>query len=298
MKMKSYLSIGLFFVQCLNILSYSQSHDYNWLVGYGITDDKEKPFYGLSLMDFSSIPLSINYIVDKAVPDLLYDFDYLCISDSRGEFRYFTNGCKILNNKYQVMQNGDSINPGPIWEGSDGTYYPLRNGTMFLPYPGDSNKYYLFHKGSFQGGTANFGYLASNVLYYSLIDSRLDNGLGSVIEKNVVLLRDTINESQMAACRHANGRDWWIPIRHGDKNLYFIYLLDPKGVHLQHKQYIGLHGPGHAETYNGNASFSHDGTKYASCLRDDFIQLFNFDTCTGMFYNPIHLTSIVQDTNS
>jgi hypothetical protein len=37
----------------------------------------------------------------------------------------------------------------------------------------------------------------------------LDNGLGAVVSKNNILFSDSLTMN-LFACRHANGRDWWL----------------------------------------------------------------------------------------
>ncbi|MFN8332588.1 MAG: hypothetical protein U0T81_15460 [Saprospiraceae bacterium] len=290
-KFKILLTTGLFLIQWFFALSQSQYYDINWLLGYSTNIYKEVPFQGLSILQFQKYK-NVNYtLVKNTNISLLYGFDYSCMSDYSGNFLMYTNGCKILNANCELMLNGDSINPGHLWESYDGEYYPLQNGTLFLPHPADTNLYYLLHKGTSIVKVGNGGYLLPDVIYYSLIDRRLDGGLGAVTQKNEVLIRDSLNESQMAACRHANGRDWWIPIRHAGQNLYYFLLLDSSGIRVHHTQRIGPNGPGTEEVYNGNACFNPQGDRYASCLRKDQLLLMDFDRCNGEFSNPVQLVA-------
>ncbi len=268
---------------------FSQNYDRQWLIGYDGYHLIDDIYFGFSSMDFSNKKLDLKFLF-KGNDNIYGSLTYLNICDSQGNLALYYNGCAVYNKDFEVMPNGDTLNPGVIWDGFEGAYYPSQNSALVLPDLNDSNKYILVHKGLEEGGTRFFAYNFANILYYSIIDLSLDDGRGAVIKKNQVVQLDTLNESQTAACRHANGRDWWIPIRHGMRNTYYWYLLDPGGIRLHHTQSIGLDGPGLDETYSGNACFSPDGTKFASCLRSDFVQLFDFDRCTGLFSNPIHLT--------
>ncbi|MEP7197336.1 MAG: T9SS type A sorting domain-containing protein [Saprospiraceae bacterium] len=286
----------LFLILFTTIIHYNlqcQDYDKIWLIGYGVYNPSTAPVNGLSEMIFFDNEIKLHYLKKSNARSYLF-FNYLNISDSKGNFAFYTNGACVFNRNHEVMLNGDTLNPGPVWNGFEGLEYPAQNGSIALPVPGHDDEYYIIHKGLQVGGTQWFAYDFDDVLYCSKVDMLHDNGLGAVSEKNIVLVRDTLNESQTAACRHANGRDWWIPIRNGNRNLYYLFLLDPSGIHLDHTQSIGLDGPGLDETYNGNACFSPDGTKYASCLREDYMQIFDFDRCLGNFSNPLHLTAIAD----
>ena len=290
-KVKIILTAGLLLVRWFFAFSQSQSYDVNWLIGYSTNIFKEKPFQGLSIIQFTNDGILNNLLKENTKLDLDYSFDYSCMSDYSGNFMMYTNGCKILNANCELMLNGDSINPGHLWDSYEGEYYPVQNGTLFLPHPTDTGLYYLLHKGTSIVKVGIGGYYLPDVLYYSTIDRRLDVGLGAVTQKNEVLIRDSLNESQMAACRHANGRDWWIPIRHAGQNLYYFLLLDPSGIRVHHTQRIGPNGPGTEEVYNGNARFSPQGDRYSSCLRKDQLLLMDFDRCNGEFSNPVQLVA-------
>ena len=284
--MKFIFSVGL--IMILNCILTAQKYDHIWLLGYGSEDPMYVPKFGFSFLKFGANSLEIEYQLkgNERADNWL---NYVNVSNQEGEFAFYTNGACVFNRNHEVMVNGDTLNPGSIWNGYEGYTYPVQNGSIVLPHPADDQKFVIIHKGLKLGGTVKEGYNYSDVLYYSIVDMTLEGGLGAVTTKNRVLIRDTFNKSQTAACRHANGRDWWIPIRHGVYNLYYLFLLDPSGIHLHHQQAIGLAGPGPGDTFNGNACFSPDGTKYASCLREDHAQIFDFDRCTGWFSNPVHL---------
>ena len=198
----------------------AQEYDRNWLIGGGTNSLTDTPFLGLGLLTFDYSGFSFKRLEKNIHVNLSYSFAYSCISDRDGNFLYYTNGCRILNRNCKIMLNGDTINPGIVWDGFEGIYYPSPNSTLFLPHPSISNFFYLIHKSVTFDANSTSAFYYCDKLYFSEIDSRLDGSLGGVVLKNKKILSDTLNESQMAACRHANGRDWWIPIRHGVHNLY------------------------------------------------------------------------------
>jgi hypothetical protein len=115
-----------------------------------------------------------------------------------------------------------------------------------------------------------------------------------VIQKNVVLIQDTLNPG-MAAVKHANGRDWWISIfRENTSDVYKI-LLSPSGLTNFGTQTLNysLH-----TLYNGSPVFSGSGNKFAYYYFTgtfgnvaNQIRVMDFDRCNGMFSN---FDSIIQ----
>ncbi|MBK7430836.1 MAG: hypothetical protein IPI62_07840 [Bacteroidetes bacterium] len=95
---------------------------------------------------------------------------------------------------------------------------------------------------------------------------------------------------QLMACKHANGRDWWL-VSHGYNNdLYYKLLISLSGITLPSSQGIGI-----ISSYPGQACFSPDGSKYASFASNYDTELFDFDRCTGDFSNYNHI--VIPDSN-
>ena len=108
-------------------------------------------------------------------------------SDNNGNLLMSSNGIWIANAAGDTMMNGSGLNPSPFTSNwPNGIPFSLIN--LFLPMPGDSSKFVLFHKTLYGTLTpANSGF------YYSLINITLNNGLGAVINKNDTLLVDTLS---------------------------------------------------------------------------------------------------------
>jgi PKD repeat protein len=129
----------------------------------------------------------------------------------------------------------------------------------------------------------------ANFVYWAEIDMAQNDGLGRVISKNQLVLSDSFDYGKMTACRHANGRDWWILIPRRQIGSFHRLLYDPEGFHL-----LGIQTfPDFVQSRRGlgNAVFSPDGTRYA--LADlfksgepDSSYLFHFDRCTGLLSDP------------
>jgi hypothetical protein len=97
------------------------------------------------------------------------------ICDPQGNFLMSTNGIWIANANNDTMLNGSGLNPNGI-TGNWAFGLPMIANAIFLPFPGDSNRFVLFHHTADLIGS-NYKTLE---LLYSEINIQLDNSLGGV----------------------------------------------------------------------------------------------------------------------
>jgi WD40 repeat protein len=204
------------------------------------------------------------------------------ISDANGNFLMSSNGVWIANANNDTMMNGTGLNPGSQVNG-----YPhgllLHYANIFLPFPGDSAKYVLLHHTFDSNQNSYSGF----EVFQTIIDLSLDSGLGGVILKNDTILQDTINQG-IAACKHANGRDWWIVCQKEMSDILIVMLLTPQGVTNISYKVLGVPIARFNVT---QLTFSQDGTQFAyyryhPVSLDETVILTDFDRCTGLFSNP------------
>jgi hypothetical protein len=201
---------------------------------------------------------------------------------------FYTNGTAIYNNLHLKIKNGDTLNPNAntLAYINNGQYLP--QGVVFIPDPGDTNLFYLFHHGKDSTmQCANFIPGDNpNKLYYTLIDKSLNNGKGEVISKNNVILNE-INGWSIMAVKHGNGRDWWIVVKHQNQPIWFTFLVSDKGVQGPFQQSIGT-----------GSCLGYWSLKYSSLTNkvvgfrseyivggSRFMDIYDFDRCTGQFSN-------------
>lgn len=252
---------------------FSQNHDYNWVFGY--SNFPAHPLFGGFNLTFNKEPPEF-YADPRKI-----DIGYYCgaCSDSSGKkLLFYTNGRSIQNSTDNTMENGDTINPGPVWA-SNKNEYPFEIGAVALPAPGEQDVYYLIHLAI---------KLDANLiptrepLYYTKIDMKVNNGLGKVLEKNVPLLSG-MHVIPYACVKHGNGRDWWILSAKYSEPTFYLFLLSPEGITGPYVQEIGPPFPG--PEGGGNCLFSPDGRTY---IRHDArygLRIFDFDRCTGLLSN-------------
>lgn len=249
----------------ITIYSYSQLHGEQWVIG------GSDP----TTIDFRNN----NIALDSIYRDVYFFLTSACISDEKGDLLYFSNGINLYDKHGDILENGDSLNPCPYTEqNQDGL--AIQQAALFLPQPGNSRYYYLFHFSNDTLGNARPG-----TLYYSVIDKEGNRGLGEVIKKNVVFAKGKFRGGGMTACKHANGRDWWIVMGASVKNDFYRFLLTPDSLLGPYIQTIGPNYP--LPFDNAYSKFSQNGSKFSTGTYEGYVLVMDFDRCIGEFSNPI-----------
>ena len=216
MKNLLHITMLLFFLKS-NVSA--QKENYIWVNGHD--SFSSNPIFGGINIDFNDDSVQAIKI------DRIMDFgkgNDASICDSNGQLLFYSNGCFVANKMHELMENGDSLNSGDVFDiqcGDESLGYTSGfQSSIILPLPNSSNLYYIFHKRIFYVFNP-FDVLTKHLLY-SVIDISQNEGLGKVVEKNVLLIEDTVGYGEMTAVRHANGIDWWL-VSPGDRNNnYFI----------------------------------------------------------------------------
>lgn len=250
-----------------------------WMGGYG--SQWGLP-WGSTNIDFGSGSANI-YYVDREM-----DFARTAanITDSNGNLLFSTNGYYIADAFGDTMQNGTGLNPS--WYTSlypDGLH--LSQADLILPKPDDPDIFYLFH-----GTVDDPPNLTAQYLYLTIIDMSQNGGLGTVTNKNEVLISDDLNIGRITSVRHANGQDWWVFCHKANSSEYYRLLVTPNGISLPVTQDIGVFRPGD----HGQMGFSPDGSKFAYYWGEEDLDIFKFDRCSGLFYDPVHID--INDENA
>jgi hypothetical protein len=265
----------------------AQKEDYVWPLGYGTFWSGENPPYGYlvvggQMLDFGQNTPD-NYLQPFPIKQTL---TYICNSD--GYIIAFTDGCRISNSEFELMENGDNINAGETHDEFCGTFnaqltsYPVWQGYMFLNDPGNDLRYYLIQSW--------MDWDKKNVtkLKYSVIDFS-DNLLGRVTEKDTEIFVDTTLSPYFSATRHANGRDWWVITPNYHTNGYHILLIDPTGIHHVQQQFVGT-AAGALTEFAGQVCFTPRGDQFIKFMPNVGLHIFEFDRCAGDLFSPLFLS--------
>lgn len=261
-------------------ISAQPKHDNSWFLS-GIYDDDATSPYGITMIDFSQ---SAPYF-KKVLSGMGSDATNTSMSDQNGKLLFYTNGCEIRNREFEIMENGEEINPGENHDDFCNYSYTVHQGAFALPFPERDSVYRLFHL------TAKWMRFVGNYpikVMYSDIDMSANDGIGKVIAANQLILQDTFASGYFTTVKHGNGRDWWIVIPEYYSNNYFIWRFSPEGIVEAKTQKIG-------RTFDwrdspGRSIFSPEGSKYARMDPFNKLQIFDFDRCSGVFSNPVSIT--------
>ena len=209
-------------------------------------------FYYRSGISFNSNPPQVFYSNNG----LLLGKGVAAISDNEGSLLFYTNGEKVWNRNFEMMAGGTFLFGNKFCSQS----------SVIIQHPIHEVLYYLF--------TVDFPYTgdpqSGRGFRFSLIDMRLNGGLGDVSNPNVHLLDETAEK--VTAVDHANGRDVWV-VTHGwggdDADAFYSFLVNKDGVSLDPiVSRIGTRHEGLLSDNNtaGYMKASPDGSKLALAI--------------------------------
>jgi hypothetical protein len=275
---------------------HSQQKINTWFFGHQIqkefiNDTSQNKIFGGNILDFRVNPFTIS----RFGRSLGTTWNVVNKWDANGNLLFYSNGSKVFNNKHQLIEGSDSLNYSNYWTingdlGEFGDYligsYP--SSMMAFRSPSNPNQYYLVSTIMNYNNVSQTQWLRFHKVVYSIVDMSLNNGRGKMIVKEQNLLDGDFSHA-ISACKHANGKDWWITARgYQDTNCYYFFKLDDKGISYDHKQCIGVN---YTMKYPGNLTlsygqnYSHDGKQFA-ILSYKGLELFDFDRCKGLFSIP------------
>jgi len=191
------------------------------------------------------------------------------ICNSSGQLLFYTDGTKIWNSTHQIMPNGTGLFGDPS----------STHSATIVPLPGSSTLFYVFTLDAFVG---------INGFCYSIVDMSLNGGLGAVTTKNIQLY--TPSNEKLSVVKHANDIDFWVVTRQWNSNNFVAYLLTSTG--LSNTPIISSAGAvisGSTDNVLGQMKISPDGSKLALCNLHDNVELYDFNTNTGVVSNAIQI---------
>jgi hypothetical protein len=227
---------------------------------------------------------SLQLIIDPACLPLATFYSAATFADKNtGELLFVCNGWRLINGNGNIVSHKLWFDFMPHPQDSpDTTTVSTTAGPLFLPHPGDSTKAYLFYGQSENYFLQNELFSADRFYTYALLDIPSQ----TLISKNNILLNDTSSISDMQACRHANGRDWWLLKPDIWSNKFFVGLLSPQGIEMNS---ITIPGVPPTLRVNTSSKFNIQGSKYIHYNGglSRVIHEYDFDRCTGTLSNYV-----------
>ncbi len=270
-----------FMINFVELLAQNK-FNYQWITGA----------VNSNIVSFNNNVFDFDKFYDTSSVDGRYYFAWGSnICDSNGNLILLSNGFNVLDKNKQYIDGLDSIGGREMIK-----YYKFSLATqssLFLPFSNDI--YYFVNQSASDSEFYNwFNVLGHDAVHdellYCKIDMKGNGGLGKCLNREVKLLEhETLSKTQMMACKHANGKDWWLFKQARGPNKVFKFLFTQDSV----VNYGIQNFP--EPTFSiwdgaGQSMFSQDGTKYATtCGGTEKIFLADFDRCTGMLSNPVIL---------
>lgn len=272
----------------INSISFSQDKsDYQWIFS---TNPDPLPGHEGSFLDFNGGQIDTFY---RPVGFFIGTNHAQICDKHTGELLAYTNGCHLFDKSHKIMLNGENINPGWVHNDQCGHGYPGSQESLFLRDPANENGYYLLHKRD-SLITAPIVDVVQPDLLYSYIDISENNGKGKVLEKNISLFNDyNMVLGYLTACKHANGKDWWLILLIDEENTFYKVLLSNDGPEVIDSQDLGDNFSNRSNT-TGQAVFSPDGSKFVLFNPVDHALIFDFDRATGELSN---LRQVIVENN-
>jgi len=247
----------------------AQKFDFNWLLGYGKTATSSGKHFGITQFNFDNGNLLIKPVSESAI--YFVDINSI-ISNWEGKLLNYSNGDRLYNGQHQKVVGAQNLD----------RYANTPQALLFLPHPNGLEQYLLFYSRDTAGRVDTTSVYNASDSRYFLFSNENNSEAGRLIFRDSVILVDTLLQGRYTACKHANGRDWWI-------------LMFERNSYAYYKILVGQNGPRFVGKYNlkernvggvTQVCFSPDGKYYAtqstvSRTVGQFTHFYAFDRCTG-----------------
>ncbi|MES2747560.1 MAG: T9SS type A sorting domain-containing protein [Bacteroidota bacterium] len=206
------------------------------------------------------------------------------ISDANGNLLFYSNGINVWDKNHNIMPNGSGL------LGHDSA----EQGVVIVPFPGITNRYYLFTSYASPLLPPNG---TQNPYNYSIIDMSLNGGNGDIItgQKNLplnnelgnILLPGASTHESMTCILSQNEAFYWllVPVTHPVNKLY-AYKIDHTGLintPVTSNINFSANTSGFANWNTGCIKVNESRTKIAICkwLTNHELRIYSFNSSTG-----------------
>ncbi len=200
------------------------------------------------------------------------------ISSKSGELIFYTDGSTVWNRNHEIMENGTGLQGD--WSSAQ--------GALVLPKPNSDSHFYVFATDSIS---------KDGVLTYSVIDTEGNEGRGTVVTKNEVLLKGS--SEKLTGIMHPSGEYSWVLGQEVNSPDIYAWKITENGVDLPVVS-SDLYKPDNLalNSLPGSNSWmriSPDGKTVASGLITSFtlntngFEVYNFNIETGELSDRIYV---------
>lgn len=219
------------------------------------------------------------------------------ICDTNGSLILSSDGYNLYNaTTGSLVEEGDTLVPNDIFIQQNG-FSSSPQSSIILPM--DSNKYYFINatfSDARQLDCNTNNHCSFDLLLYNVVDMNANGGAGKVIKRMVPLMENAeLSKAQMMACRHSNGKDWWLLKQGIDSNVVHVFLFTQDSVYNFGSQSFAIPKWGTWDLM-GQSTFNSTGDKYATTVQglggyEGQVAMFDFDRCYGILSNVEVITA-------
>lgn len=142
------------------------------------------------------------------------------VCNSAGDLLFYSDGSNVWNRNHEIMDGGSGILGN---HGGSANRGSATQGVAIIPFLFDTDKYYMFTVDCTENVYAP---ILPGYLRYSLIDMSLNNGLGGVVTKNIVL--DQGASEKMVVVKGDDCYLWLLVHMHSSSE-FRAYKIDEEG---------------------------------------------------------------------
>lgn len=255
-------------------LSAQYKHDYTWKIGYGF--DGKKLFNG-SILDFNND----TFILNKDSILVEASFANAAICNKNGKLICYSGGYWLEDSSSNVINNSRNL---VLYNDNALKSQLERTGTfggtqciIMLPTPEiEDSEFYVFNFQSDKLSNGVEDFLFTRVSY---------KGNDIKIEEKCKFVTNNkrFYSAFLSACRHGNGRDWWIFAVEAKYKKAHLFLFTKDGI--VHDNEIELNVPVVDTISDGVSCFTNDGKKLALYSIYNGLWIYDFDPCNGTISN-------------
>lgn len=206
------------------------------------------------------------------------------VCDKNGQLLFYTDGATVWNRNNNVMPNGTALTA------SLGTRSSTQS-SVIVPMPNDSEKYYLFSMSDY-----NTTFQRRPRLFYSVVDMKLNSGLGDVVAGKKSIFLDSVLTEKLTAVA-GKGQNAWVMVRSFTTNEYKAFEITASGVNTN--PVISVCGDLTISSYMaGEIKFSPNRKKMAAACTGTGgyignwsglpgLELYDFNATTGIVSNAV-----------
>lgn len=203
------------------------------------------------------------------------------VSDRAGNLLFYSDGVRVFDRTHSIMPNGSGLLGSPT----------STQGVAIASVPGEDSLYYLFIVDAY------FSSIGKTSFSYSLVDLRLNGGLGDIDPADKNIIADSMISEKMVI---AGNCEQWILLHHQDSALFYAYrtsssgrlgspVLSRTGTPKRGPLGFGLSEMKVSTAFDKVAMAA--TSMYSTCT----IELFDFNKITGIVSNPELLDSFKEN---